>query len=286
MKNTKLLRFFIMYLLIGAGMVQPGTHAQCIIPDSLMTGFSLSGHNYLLVMMNKTWSQAVTCAKSKGGYLAAINSSTEQSIIVNFINGLHPQIDLAKTIAIDGGGASYVWLGGSDAFVEGDWRWAGGGDSTAPLFYKGTYPTGTAQGGNYTNWGNEPDNFGGVQDALGLALTNWPLGNAGQWNDLTPADTLFFLIEIEASTGMQKLIPQTPTIYPNPVNQHLSVRTDLIQPLVQVISTDGRLVYKGQWNQSNGIVQTDQWDNGIYLMLMEDAEGNSASPVKVIVHHD
>jgi hypothetical protein len=33
--------------------------------------------------------------------------------------------------------------------------------------------SGNPVGGLYNNWGNEPDDFGGGQDALGLSLNGW-----------------------------------------------------------------------------------------------------------------
>ena len=63
-------------------------------------------------------------------------------------------------------------------------------------FWLGT-KSGSSVDGLYNNWGNEPDNYGSGQDALGLALTYWPYGLAGQWNDISQSNSLYFVVELE-----------------------------------------------------------------------------------------
>ena len=57
----------------------------------------------------------------------------------------------SNTIAPDGGGASYLWIGGNDITTEGKWVWDG--DNTAPStqFWQAT-ASGSPAGGLYTNW--------------------------------------------------------------------------------------------------------------------------------------
>ncbi len=105
--------------------------------------------------------------------------------------------ELSKTTAADGGGSSYVWLGGSDAQVEGDWQWLSSGKAiskTRPEWGSGKR-------------GSEPDKFKDngktTQNHLALGLENWPsgssdgegYGNAGQWNDLNGSNKLWFVVE-------------------------------------------------------------------------------------------
>ena len=112
---------------------------------------------------------------------------------------------LNATRAPDGGGAAYLWLGGSDAASEGEWRWV----STDQQFWSGEYYNGNSVGGAYHNWGTlggviqEPDNYQN-QDALALGLEAWPygapssylLGTAYQWNDIDlNSNQLYFIIE-------------------------------------------------------------------------------------------
>jgi hypothetical protein len=104
-------------------------------------------------------------------------------------------LQFQSTSSSDGGDASYVWIGGNDLATEGTWVWDGNNDGSKTDFWIGD-KTGTAVEGRYHNWGDEPDDFSG-QDALGLALTDWPLGLASQWNDLRESNKLFFVIEFD-----------------------------------------------------------------------------------------
>ena len=83
-------------------------------------------------------------------------------------------------------GATYFWIGGSDALNEGIWQW----ESGEPFLY--------------SKWGPvEPDNFddgsGMGQDAIGVALNAWPLGERGQWNDIKVTERFTFVIEYPES---------------------------------------------------------------------------------------
>jgi len=155
------------------------TQAYTVTVTSLISTVSLNGQNYEIVLANMTWINAADFAESRGGFLAEINDLNEQESIFNAL--MNASIEAANTVAPDGGGASYVWIGGNDLETEGDWIWDGDNDGSGTQFWMGD-SNGTAVGDLYNNWGNEPDDFQG-QDGLGLALTNWPLGMAGEWND-------------------------------------------------------------------------------------------------------
>jgi cyclophilin family peptidyl-prolyl cis-trans isomerase len=153
---------------------------------------------YLLVTNAKTWDQAEADAVTKGGHLVQINDADENSLILSKIS------DKVTSTAGDGGGAKYCWIGGKETPTEGTYAWTGG----ATFWAGGT--GGSAQGGNYQNWGRlsspyggpEPDNYG-TQDRAAMALEKWPtiavsgeqIGNAGQWNDISKNNTLYYLIE-------------------------------------------------------------------------------------------
>lgn len=149
-----------------------------------MPSFSYNGHTYDIVESALTWSQAGAEAQRRGGYLAVVSTAEENLAIYQ-----HAAPLLGHTpSAPDGGGSRYVWIGGSDALAEGDWRW---GD-------------GSALASGYVNWGEgswgeEPYDEGG-QDALAMGLERWPngtggLGSGGQWNDLAPGNLLYFVVE-------------------------------------------------------------------------------------------
>ena len=170
------------------------TTAYTVTVTSSIIGLSINGNNYELVTDARSWAGAAAFAVSRGGALARIDNEGEQNAIFSALNGIN--IDLSSTIAPDGGGASYLWIGGNDLATEGNWIWDGNNDQTGDQFWMGRQD-GNPVGGLYNNWGNEPDDFGSGQDALGLALTNWPLGSAGQWNDVSDDNELFFLIELD-----------------------------------------------------------------------------------------
>lgn len=118
------------------------------------------GSFYLYTTTNYTWNDALTNAQATlingvGGHLAVITSADENSFVASLISG-------------------DTWIGGSDAVVEGEWRWVGGAED-GQQFWQGT-ASGTSVGGFYENWnGGEPNNSGD-EDAV-------EMNNGGGWND-------------------------------------------------------------------------------------------------------
>ena len=43
------------------------------------------------------------------------------------------------------------------------------------------------------------------QDALAMSVDGWPLGNAGEWNDLDENNELYFVIEYNGSVSLTNL---------------------------------------------------------------------------------
>ena len=162
-----------------------------------VVSFQVLGKRYELIRETKTWKQAAEIARAKGAHLAKINSVQEQNGVWQKLRALGA---MAKSnIATDGGGAYYVWLGGNDIKSEGDWIWDGDDLNGGIKFWNGN-GYGRRVGDQYSNWGSsahgkEPDNYLGNQDGVAIALTNWPLGNAGQWNDVSTTNKFYFLIE-------------------------------------------------------------------------------------------
>ncbi|MCP9804790.1 hypothetical protein KBY75_14615, partial [Cyanobium sp. T1G-Tous] len=179
-----------------------------------------NNHTYALSINNRSWTDARTNALTSGGYLAEISGTEENDalfdLVTNWFNGHtingNPPYDISY--ASDGGNSSYVWIGGSDATSEGDWRWS---KTNAQIAL------------NRTEWGSgqlgqEPDNGGGTieQDHLALGMENWPylypdgagFGDAGQWNDLNGENRMFSVIEFDSITAVtmeDQLIPQLNT---------------------------------------------------------------------------
>jgi hypothetical protein len=163
--------------------------------------FTHNGHYYEIYDDLKTWAEAKTSAAGKtingvSGYLAEINSTAENTAI---FNALQNNTASFTQIASDGGNARYAWIGANDNQTEGTWVW----DNSGINFWTGQGQFGSAQGGNYNNWGNntfqyEPDNFQSNQDAAAMALDNWPIGVAGQWNDIGSFNTMPYVVEYNA----------------------------------------------------------------------------------------
>ena len=172
-------------------------NAQCVSNPTNVYSFTYKGQRYEIVKENQNWSDAAACAVMRGGNLAIIEDQAEQDSL--FLEAMsNAGITLSNTVAGDGGGASYLWLGANDMATEGRWIWDGINFGNGVHFWQGGV-AGMAISGAYTNWGTEPDNFNN-QDALGLALTDWPvgsgsLGKAGQWNDVDTLNKLYFIIE-------------------------------------------------------------------------------------------
>ncbi len=169
---------------------------ECISESEIIT-FEHNDSEYEIVRNNKSWQKAAACAVERNGYLAMIDSESENNALFEKI--VNSGINIVNTTASDGGEASYFWIGGNDLETEGTWIWDGDNDGNGLQFWKGGVD-GIAVNNAYENWGTEPDNFNGSQHALGLAITQWPvnsgsLGSAGQWNDVDPSNKLYFIIE-------------------------------------------------------------------------------------------
>jgi hypothetical protein len=176
--------------------------------------FTHAGHSYLVSQTNRSWQAAATDAASRQlagapGHLATIESAAENQAVFNQLVANIPAAQFDRTRAPDGGNGAYVWIAANDIAVEGTWVWDGDGTGPAPAvpFWQGTGASGSSIGGRYQNFGHyptattqwEPDNAaGGLQDAAGIGLANWPRGFAGEWNDVRADNGLWAVIEFDA----------------------------------------------------------------------------------------
>ena len=249
------------------------SNAQCASAQNV-TAFDFNGKTYEIIKENKTWTAAAACAVSRGGYLAEINSAEENEAIFNQL--LAEGIDPDDTDAPDGY-SSYVWLGGNDISSEGNWIWNGDNNTVATPFWLGT-ASGAAVEGRYNNWGNEPDNSasGTGQDGLGLAIINWPLGVAGQWNDIKHGNTLYFVVEYDALMHVKDtVLKSSVTLYPNPAGNTITIiSANSGIEKVTIFNTAGQQVIAvPKTGLSNGEINIVALPAGIYMVSVVFIDG-------------
>ena len=155
---------------------------------------------YEIIKLRKTWRQAAEIAVLRGGKLAEVNGTVENNLIFNGL--MAAGLNTGSTVAPDGGGGAYVWLGGNDFANEGNWTWDGKNVGNGIQFWDGNQTDGNNTNNYEDNWGtlfgvqNEPDDFLGARR---FGLDGWPLGSAGQWNDLDENNTLYFVVEYNST---------------------------------------------------------------------------------------
>ena len=231
----------ILLVLSAVLLTHAGAFAQCANTSNIYS-FNYNGHRYEIIKENKSWSDANACATARGGYLLAINSSGEQASVNTEL--ANAGINVNNTKAPDGGNASYVWTAGNDRQTEGKWVW---GNAAGP-FWIGNV-TGSSVSGAYTNWGSvqnrEPDNFLNEQHALGLAITNWPNGLKGEWNDIKETNTLYYIVEFDQTVGLSETpADQAFVLFPNPAKGMINIQNGVGGRIKKVIIYDmlGRAV--------------------------------------------
>lgn len=274
MKKTTLITLIIM-------IYSAVSYGQCADINNIYS-FTYDNKTYEIVKENKNWTDASACAVERGGILTEINDSAEQIAIFTELN-TNAGIILSNTTALDGGSASYVWIGGNDLSSEGVWVWDGNNDNASTQFWAGTFASGNPVGGLYNNWGNEPDDFGPGQDALGLALTNWPLGTLGQWNDLRDIDELYYVIE-HSALGIKKFdLNNSIKIYPNPASKEINIVNNLSLKVesVKIFNLIGQKITRNLISENNSSIDISHLQKGIYFLEIQ-LENNAVSFKKFI----
>tara|TARA_B100001063_G_scaffold223781_1_gene231254 strand:+ start:401 stop:1240 length:840 start_codon:yes stop_codon:yes gene_type:complete len=254
---------------------------QCANTSNIYS-FVYNGKTYEVIKENKTWVDAAFCAVERGGILTEINDVAEQNAIYTELN-TNAGITVNNTVAPDGGGGSYVWIGGNDLSIEGNWVWDGNNDNNSTQFWMGT-STGNPVGGLYNNWGNEPDDFGG-QDALGLSLNGWPLGSASQWNDVDHTNTLYYVVEHSTILSIGDIdFNNKIKLFPNPVVDFLTIKTNGIDLRdILIFNTLGQKLITINLEEYSTSKQIDLsiLNDGVYFVRIRSKKGNST--IKKIV---
>lgn len=257
--------------------------SQCANSSNIYS-FVYDGKTYEVIRENKTWSDAAACALERGGVLAEINDAAEQNAIFMELNS-NAGIATTNTVAPDGGNGSYVWIGGNDIAVERDWIWDGDNQGTTTPFWSGGPLTGNPIAGRYNNFGNvsgaqtEPDDFGTPgQDALAISLNGWPLGETGQWNDVSDTNSLYFIVEYPTVLSTKDIeLEKKVKLYPNPVRENLTIETptELLEK-VTIFNALGKKVKSIDFTKtSSRKVDFSTLGNGVYFIRLKSLDGNS-----------
>lgn len=116
------------------------------------TTASYGGHSYVFCgQTTSTWYEATADCSARGMHVIGIDDAAENDWV---------QSQAAASSALSAN--KDLWLGGTDAVVEGEWRWPDG-----RLFWQGS----TAVSGVFTSWRNgEPDSATGNEDCLLMSL--------------------------------------------------------------------------------------------------------------------
>ena len=261
-------------------------NAQCPLSPWSFYTFNYGGHSYEIVKQTSTWDEAASCAVLRGGHLVRIDSEQEGAYLLDQITDpTKGNIPSNYRPVIDGGGASYIWTGGTDKDLEGSWKWHG--SDVDDVFYKGEGTagdgTGVALNGAYVNWGNkntsnpdktsEPDNFLYLndQDGLGLSLGSWPYGVSGQWNDIDQANKLFYVIEKDLVTGWNNSNnDESVALYSiSPESMLLKVYPSLIGRAFTITNALGKPVYEGTLKSNETSINAETLSAGMYLLYIE-----------------
>jgi hypothetical protein len=247
---------------------------QCADTANIYT-FTYNSATYEVVRENKTWVLAAACAVERGGILAEIDDLAEQNAIYSEVLS-NASITASNTVAPDGGGASYLWIGGNDMAYESDWLWDGNNDLYVTHFWLGNASGGPISG-RYNNWGNEPDNYGPGQDGLGLAITNWPQGVSGQWNDLIIGNTLYYVIEYPSTADLESEESSTRLILsPNPSLAEITLESDLeITSLIMYDSRGAKTEIDQNASSNKLTIDISALTSGIYYLKVSFANGES-----------
>jgi gliding motility-associated-like protein len=159
--------FAIENVLFQTTQIQPTQDRQFSINLGNANYLPSTGHYYFYVSdVGISWTQARDAAASQTyfglqGYLATITTPEESQLAGEQSSGTG-------------------WIGGSDAEVEGTWRWVTGPEE-GTVFWQGNF-NGSAPNGEYAFWNTQEPNNAGDEDYAHITSPN--IGTLGSWNDL------------------------------------------------------------------------------------------------------
>ncbi len=158
----------------------PSTVSALLAADPTLSYNAATGKFYRVVSTPTTWVNAQNASVAAtingvGGQLVTIRSQFENSLVQSMAQAIN----------------SSVWLGATDATVEGTWRWQNG-TANGNAFWIGDASTGTQQANQWSNWQSLEPNGGTSENYLHLYQST------GTWNDAGDFP-LAYVIEWDAS---------------------------------------------------------------------------------------
>jgi len=174
----------VVALLLSCSVLWPSISRGAILEWPVSAGGN--GHFYTYIETPASWDEARELAagmqhQGQFGYLATITSALENNFLIANFNQMG-------------------FLGGSDAAVEGEWRWVVGPEA-GQLFFRGEYPDPNRQTLIYADWGsNEPNDFDNTPFGFpypGEDYLNFSPENGIEWNDVAgaPFESRGFYVE-------------------------------------------------------------------------------------------
>ncbi|QDT04437.1 Pentaxin family protein [Rubripirellula lacrimiformis] len=204
-------------------------------------------------------------------------TTAESNAIANTLSGVAGQLTVVRSAteniairdAADAAGAGIIWMGGSDATVEGEWRWQTAGDD-ADQFWRGT-GAGYAIDGNYQNWDTgEPNAAVSDEDYLAQDST-------GAWLDGNTGNSFASIVEWDADAVLDANQALTYTIQSQTVDGAFVTDADT----GQITVADGSLLdYESAASHSLTVRVTDKelktYDKVFTVSLNDLVESNNA----------
>lgn len=255
--------------------------AQCAQTANIYS-FNYGGHSYEIVKEMKNWANAASCAIERGGYLVEINDQIEQNYIYSQIAAAG--ISTTYTQVMDGGGTAYIWIGATDKFTEGSWKWDGANANTGTNFWNGQGAAGagggSAVGSAFVNWGGkstgtikEPDDYGSQQDAAAIALAGWPsgttmLGVGGEWNDIDLSNAIYFIIEKNGTDIKENKNESEIELFLNPAKDFIQIKNiENKDAKIIIINIEGRIIKEYKSSElSEGKIDINSLLMGVYFV--------------------
>lgn len=252
---------------------------QCANTSNIYS-FNYNGKTYEVIKEKKTWVDAAACAVERGGALAEINSQEEQNKIYTELT-TNAGIDQNEIRVSDGGNAPYVWIGGNDFSTEGTWIWDGDNDGSGTHFWTGK-DDGSTVGGLYHYWGfREPDDYQGAQDGMAIGLTSWANGSAGEWNDISHSNSIYYVVEYATVLSYEGVVSnQQISIYPNPVAASLTIEAqgkELKSIAIHNIMGQEVQAVAHHLGSSSKVVNLSKLSRGVYFVSVGTSDGAFAT---------